>query len=139
MRNKIDIRQRIAGTDGFTIVELMVSLVLLLFISLALMQTALVGMDSTTRNMLRDEGVQIAQQKLDNLRNVQYSKLVSVYNGTSGTVTRKLRNINQVYSVSNTVTSTSTGVSIVRMNVLVSWSWRGQSYDTSLSTVRGQQ
>jgi len=138
MRNKINIGRHIGGDSGFTIVELLVSLVLLLFISLALMQTALVSMDATTKNMIRDEGIQVAQQKLDQLRNVPYDDLRSVYNGTSSTVTRKLRNINQKYAVTNTISTPGSSVAIVRMSVFVSWTWRGEIYNTTLSTVRGR-
>lgn len=138
MRIEIAYMKRMGDSAGFTLVELMISLVLLLFISLALMQTALVSIDSNTRNMLRDEGTQIAQQKLDQMRNVTYSDLKNIYNGTSGTVTRKLRSINQSYSVTNTVVEPSADVQALRMSVFVSWTWRSEVYNTTLSTVKGK-
>lgn len=126
------------GDEGFTLVELMIAIVLLMFISLALMQTAMVGIQSNTKNVIRDEATQIAQQKLDHLRNVPYDDLEGIYNGTTGSVTRTFRNIDQKYTVTNSITEPSAAVSTLRMNVTVGWTWRSVSYSTTVSTVRSK-
>ena len=52
---------------GFTLVEVMVAFVILLFVSLAMMQLGLVSIGSNITNILRDEAVSIADQRLNDL------------------------------------------------------------------------
>ncbi len=47
----------------------MIALVVLLVVSLALMQTALVSIDANMTNILRDEAVGIAEMRMNEARN----------------------------------------------------------------------
>jgi prepilin-type N-terminal cleavage/methylation domain-containing protein len=123
-------------TGGFSIVELIVAMVLLLFVALAMMQTALVSTDTNARNVLRDEGVRLASRTLDELRYEPFDDLMPVFNGSSKDVDIKLRNMEVRYTVSNTVVEVTSGTS--RIDVQVEWSWRGELYNTSVSTLRGE-
>jgi prepilin-type N-terminal cleavage/methylation domain-containing protein len=60
---------------GMSLVEVMVALVILLFVSLALMQTALVSIEANMTNLLRDEAVNIAGMRMDQVRNISYAAL----------------------------------------------------------------
>ncbi len=70
--------------DGFTLVEMMIALVIALVIFLALMQTALVGIDSNLRNVLRDEAVSIADMRMNETRNMPFNSVVSDAGSLSG-------------------------------------------------------
>jgi len=65
------------GIEGFTLVEVMIALVITLLVFLALMQTALVGIDSNMRNVLRDEAVKIAEMRMNEMRNIPFVSVVS--------------------------------------------------------------
>jgi len=75
--------QRIVFPDktGFTLVEVMIALVVVLVVFLALMQTALVGIDSNMINILRDEAVSIADERMSAHRNVPFDNVTDT-NGT---------------------------------------------------------
>ena len=60
---------------GLTLVEVMISLVVLLLVFLALLQTALVSIDSNMTNVLRDEAVNIAEEQMNIARNIDYDSL----------------------------------------------------------------
>src|SRR3990172_4640679 len=77
LNNKRGKDSRQAGMTewGFTLVEVMIALVVLLFVSLAMMQTALVSIDSNMINVLRDEAVRIAEERMSELRNVPFDNL----------------------------------------------------------------
>ncbi|MEJ2695676.1 MAG: type II secretion system protein [Candidatus Sulfobium sp.] len=60
---------------GVTLVEVMVALVVLLFVSLALMQTALVSIDANTKNSIRDEAVSVAETRINEARNLTWDKV----------------------------------------------------------------
>ena len=70
---------------GFTLVEVLISMVVLLLVSLALMQTALVSIDSNMMNILRDEAVGIAEEEMNEARGVSFSLL----GDTAGTVQKR--------------------------------------------------
>ena len=126
----------LAGSRGFSIVELMIAMVILLFVALAMMQTAMVTMDANARNVIRDEGTRLASDRLNELRYVPADDLDSVYDGSTGTEPRQIRNMTVQYTITNTVTTLATDKA-VRLDVKVEWTWRGQTYDASLSTIRG--
>jgi type II secretory pathway pseudopilin PulG len=122
------------GEGGFTIVELLVSVVILVFVSIALMQTAIVNIEFNTKNAVRDEGVRLASEKLDIMRNVS-STAVPAFDGTEGDVPRRIRNITDFnFHVANTVAAMS-GYGH-RMSVYVEWEWKGEIFNTTVSTVR---
>jgi len=62
---------------GLTLVEIMIALTLLLLVSMAMMQTALVGIGANMQNVLRDEAVRIAETRMHDARNLQFDQLVS--------------------------------------------------------------
>ncbi len=51
----------------------MIALVILMVVSLALMQTALLGIRENLRNAMRDEAVNIADQRMNELRNTDFN------------------------------------------------------------------
>jgi prepilin-type N-terminal cleavage/methylation domain-containing protein len=59
---------------GLTLVEIMIALTLLLFVSMAMMQTALVGIGANMQNVLRDEAVRIAETRMNDTRNLQFDQ-----------------------------------------------------------------
>lgn len=125
------------NNKGVSLVEVMVALLIALLVFFAMMQTALVGIDSNVRNLLRDEAVSVAQQQMDKARNVAYDALVS---GTE-TVRRNIRNLkdpdnpseNIPFNTTTTVTELSNNKQI---NILVTWQWKGTNYSHSITTIR---
>ena len=53
---------------GLTLIEVMVALIVLLLVFLALMQTALLSIDSNMINVLRDEAVNIAEEQMSDCK-----------------------------------------------------------------------
>jgi type IV pilus assembly protein PilV len=106
---------------GLTLVEVMIALVVLLIVSLALMQTALVSINANMTNVLRDEAVNIAEMRMDEARNIPFDNLVA---GALGeTVSRNLRNIaNFQYTVTRTVTDLNSDNK--QVNITVIWEWK---------------
>lgn len=104
---------------GLTLVEVMIALVVLLIVSLALMQTALVSIDSNMTNILRDEAVSIAEISMNEARNTPFNNLVGTSNST---ILRNFRNANFQYSVTRTVTNLNSDNK--QVNVTVTWEWK---------------
>lgn len=116
---------------GMTLVEVMIALVVLLFVSLAMMQTALLSIDSNMINILRDEAVSIAEMSMDEARNTAFDNLIA---GT--TTTPVQRNIRNIRDFEYTVTRSVTGSGDTRQVVItVTWNWKGNLYTHSITSI----
>ena len=106
---------------GMTLVEVLIALVVLLLVSLAMMQTALVSIDSNMLNVLRDEAVSITEMRMSEARNTSFSSLSA---GTSSTnVLRNFRNIqNFQYTVTRNVFDR--GLENKQIDIIVRWDWK---------------
>jgi type IV pilus assembly protein PilV len=121
---------------GFSLVEILISLVLLLIVFLALTQTAMVGIDSNMTNILRDEAVSIAEMEMNEARNIPFDNLAD----SNDTVPRNFRNIaNFQYNVSRIVTPL--GLNNKQIDITVQWDWKartvanGNPYTHSITTI----
>lgn len=62
--------------NGISLVEVLIALVVLLLVSLAMMQTALVSIESNMVNVLREEAVSIAEMRMNDTRNLRFTDSV---------------------------------------------------------------
>jgi prepilin-type N-terminal cleavage/methylation domain-containing protein len=133
---------------GVTLVEVMISLVILLLVFLALMQTALVSINANMNNVLRDEAVSIAEQRINEARSVPYDALISdaaalpagVDCQTTFTVgeqiERNFRNIlSKDFCTNMTVTPLGAAGDARQVNVRVIWNWKGEAFMHSITTL----
>ena len=159
--------QRIVFPDktGLTLVEVLIALVVVLVVSLALMQTALVSIDSNTRNTLRDEAVNISEMRMNEARDIPFTSLISDAStplsdfdsscdsgcndcptgfSTGKCRCRDLKNISDFKFCTN-LTCTELGgdgncatsdTDLKMVNILTGWKWKGDSYTHSITTTR---
>lgn len=144
---------------GLTLVEVMIALVILLLVSLALMQTALVSIDSNMRNVLRDEAVRIAEERMEQARNLKFTQTAtdlisdadslagadcpSGFSATGVLVERDVRSVDDFNFCTNmTVQEIGGDASLAtpdsdnrRVNITVGWRWQGADYRHAISTV----
>ena len=133
---------------GLSLVEVMIALVIVLLVFLALMQTALVSIESNTVNNLRDEAVSIAEMRMNELRNRPFDDLD--LNGAldpnpltfpDETINRNIKNI------SNFPFTTDTRIDALnsdnkQINIIVTWEWKDKTiansdpYTHSITTIR---
>lgn len=128
------------GEKGFSLVEVMIALVVVLLVSLAMMQTALVSIDSNMLNVLRDEAVSLVEERMSIDRNLALSttdfdsNLVS--DGAAVSVSRYVRNVPVPYSMQRTVTGYPAGSPTTKQVLeTVNWTWKGQAYTYSGRTL----
>jgi type IV pilus assembly protein PilV len=137
---------------GFTLVEVLVAFVVLLFVSLAMMQTALVSINSNMTNRLRDEAVGIADTRMKDLRSTTFndpalvqtgSPPVSVTENAAGAgnpFRRSFRLFTIDYIVQRQVTDIQTDlvrnlVLVKRIDVRVTWTWKGENFSHSVTSI----
>jgi prepilin-type N-terminal cleavage/methylation domain-containing protein len=138
-------KESLFSTNGFSLTEVMIALVVLLVVFLALMQTALLGIDSNTRNLLRDEAVRIAEQRMNEAKNdTDFDGLVSDNTaigsadcpggwvsrlGTNGElIERNFRNIAAFDFCTNMDVNQSINLDNKQVTLTVGWQWKGEDF-----------
>jgi type II secretory pathway pseudopilin PulG len=141
-----------------TLVEVLVALLISLMVFLALMQTALVSIDSNMRNVLRDEAVKVAEMRMNIVRSSLYGAVTSDagslascssdcptgFSGTGVCASKDVRNIPNFNFCSN-VTCIELGgdgdcstddAENKQVNITVGWKWKDEDYTHRISTVK---
>jgi prepilin-type N-terminal cleavage/methylation domain-containing protein len=116
--------------NGFSLVEVMISLVVMLIIFLGLIQGAMVTIDSNMANSLREEAVDVAYMQMNTARSTPFASLNV---GTTTTpVVRNFRNTSVSFSTAQSVATIDGNNKSV--NVSVTWNWKNQPYTFATST-----
>jgi len=122
--------------NGMSLIEVMISLVILMFVSLAVMQTALVGMNANLQNSIRDEAVNVVDLRMNELRDTGFDTIAA------GTVTetgidRNFRGTKMTYTPTRTVELIDTDTKQITMSVV--WTYRQKNYTHSVTTIMRRQ
>jgi type IV pilus assembly protein PilV len=125
-----------------TLIEIMISLVILLFVSLAVLQTAMVGMNTNLQNSMRDEAVNVVDFRMNELRSMATGTwfdggdLTVITNPTivvEPAISRTLRGAGVTYTPTRTVSSINADTKQITMSV--GWKYRGKDYTHSVTTI----
>jgi len=145
--------------EGLTLVEVMIALLVMLVVFFALMQTALVGIDSNMLNSLRNEAVNVAEIRMNEVKTKPFASIVSDSNSLSACVSdcpagfpaTGVCNPRNVRSISgfNFCTNLSCGeiggpdndcatddADNRQITIMVGWKWKGQDYRHTIATIR---
>lgn len=122
---------------GMSLIEVMIALVILLFVSLAVMKTALVGMSTNLQNSMRDEAVNVVDLRMNELRDTNFD-LISLGTATETDIPRDFRGALGVpYHPTRTVASINANTKQISMSVV--WTYRGINYTHSVTTIMRRQ
>lgn len=137
MRQLISIHNNSGNSSGFTLVELMVAMAIMLVGLLGLMYSVEIAMEHNLKNQMRGEVVRVAEEAMSDMR----SRAFDTVSSGQMVVPSKLRNINRSYTVKQTVVAipnpTPTVVSR-QYQVDVKWLYKNVSTTHSIATVRSR-
>ena len=152
---------------GLSLVEMLIAMSILLFVFLALMHVALISIDSNVKNLLRDEAVSIAEQRMTELRNLPFTTSVTnaALNDTNGvsnsvagnpaeafvlfdtskaanvdpnTTSRNLRNVYQMpFIVTKRIDDLNTDNK--QIEIKVSWDWKGEPFSHQITGIKRRE
>lgn len=118
-------------SDGFSLVEFLVAIVILMVGLLGLLQVINVAVDQNLGNVFRNEAVMVVDEMMMKKREKSFASLST---GTkNSTVNRSVRGIDKLYSVTeqvDAITSNSKQISIDAR-----WTKKGASYNHSATSV----
>lgn len=119
--------------SGFTLVELLVAMAIMLIGLLGLLQSVNIAMEYNLKNQMRNEVVRVAQDSMNYMRSRPFDFVFTPVT----TVTSTLRNINRRYTVNRSVISAGTDVS-KKYQVDVTWMYKNVPTTHSVMTVRSR-
>ena len=126
------------GNRGVTLVEVMISLVILLIVFMGLIQASLLSIQSNMRNVLRDEAVRITSDRMSALRTAAF---ISVVSSGPTPIFKNIRSVaNQEFDVTIVACDTGCGMDAdhKRMTVTTTWIWQGEKFTHSIVNTRGR-
>jgi type IV pilus assembly protein PilV len=120
---------------GMALAEMLFAMGLMTVVAVALMQSTLLVMNNNVKNELRDEAVNVAEQRMNELRNKLFTDSDLVAGVVSEpSVTRNVRAvINFPFTLERTITDINTNSKQVAL--AVQWTYRGKQYRHDVSTV----
>lgn len=132
------------NNKGMTLVEVLVAMVLSLIISLALLQTSLIGIEHNVKNSIRDEAVGIAEKRINELRSTTWPDALNPNDltDTGGvftaftvepTVKRNIRTVSVTFTPTKNIDDLDTTTK--QVTVRVSWTWKGSTFTHNATTV----
>ena len=117
---------------GFTLVEVLVAMLVLLLGMLGSLVGVIAAGDYNLGNALRNEAVKIAQEQLENTRVGRYDLIAPA----SFQIQRQLRKNPQTFQVTTTVTTNDT---LRQVNVNVQWTYKNRTHSYSAETIIRQR
>jgi len=118
---------------GFTLVEVMVALLIMIVGMLGLLESINVATEYTLKNQLRDEAVYVGEKYL----NIQKGKVFDSYSAVYGTrfEPSKIRGTGKPYSIDMSTTDLSTDpvAATKQLVVVVSWTYKGVTFQNRLT------
>ena len=106
---------------GMTLIELMISIVIMFIVFLGLTGTVMTGLEYNMRNALLDEAVSVGETRLNEIRSLPFNDIVT--SATEETVTRAVQRFNADYKVTWTVGTPAADIKQVTM--VVRWTRHG--------------
>jgi len=132
-------RTALLNNKGVTLIELMFSLVILLIASLALMQTAMLGISMNVQNAMRDEAVNVAEMRMNQLKSLPFihTDLAPVENFAEPGISRSFRGFSINYMSTRTVDDINANSK--QITLVIAWSYRGKTYSHGVTTIMRKQ
>lgn len=126
------------NNKGMSLLEVLIATLFLMVVSLALVQTSLLGFQENLRNSLREEAVRIADQRIGELRARAFTDaLLNAGPPTTATVTRNIRSFQKNYSVTTTITDLTSDNK--QITAQVDWTYKGSPFSHSTTVILGKK
>lgn len=95
------------NNQGLTLIEVMIASLIILVLFMALMQSVLLSVNMNNKNELRDASVNIAAERMRELRSLDFDDVVLADTGgasvADGTETRDFRNFSRTFTLTRTI------------------------------------
>lgn len=133
------LRPIFSRNKGFTLVEVMVAILILIVGLLGLLQSINLSMDVNLRNHLRDEAVSVGERAMNELRGKGFDNISVAsprYNYATYQVPSKIRGATKSFSVdrnSTVIHEENSNPMTKQLVVVVRWTYKGVEYENRVT------
>jgi type IV pilus assembly protein PilV len=114
-----------SDNNGFTLIEFLVAIVIIMVGLLGLLQTVNIGLQYNHENQFRQEATMLADEQISLAKLIPYNDLAT----DATAVSRKVYNGYANYSVTRTVSEVGASSAITKsIDVSISWKFKGKRY-----------
>jgi type IV pilus assembly protein PilV len=129
------------NNKGFTLVEVMVAMGIMLVGLLGLLAAVNVATEQNVNNAMRNEAMQIAEDYMNRFRSAPFTNISSLdspnaYNYAPIDERSRLRGVTKTYTVLRTGSALSSNSILLTVNV--SWEFKNTPHSQGVQTVRSQ-
>lgn len=135
LSTKLPYSYQVSGMRGFTLLEMMIAMVILMVGLLGMLTTINVAIQQSTDDQLREIAVGIGEDRIRDLARLPMNSLLTFPAETSR-VTKPFRGYSAGFNV--TRTTSALGSSSAEIKVIVSWVQKGMNHQHELRTIRSQ-
>ncbi len=121
---------------GFTLVEVMVTLMILAFGMLASVVGIMAALDHSLMNEMRNDAMKVAQEQEEAARDMPYANISAI--ATPQTIWRQVRKTPVKYTVNFStpaVAPGATGMGMTLVKFIVTWQFKNTTYSYTLQTI----
>jgi len=122
---------------GMSLIEVLAAILILMIVWLALMQMSLIGYRENMKNILRDEAINVAEVRMNELRNLLFDD--GLLDETAGTteapVERKVRASFGTFPFTPTRTISILSADTKQVTISVAWSWKKKNFTHTITSI----
>lgn len=113
---------------GLTLIEILIANFILIVVFFAIMETAMLALNTSTVNNLREMGTNIAEQEINNIKSKAFDNI-------SGTLIKTVTRSNRGGIFNFTVKQNIIKLDNVTKKIIVNvdWQWKGKKYNHSIA------
>lgn len=126
----------LSNREGFTLLEVMVAFTILMFGMMALLSATTTAIDLNFDNLLKDEAVQIADEKMRVVKSNRAATFSVPFQGLSTVTTQNSRLRGKAVTYTTKLSSSTTGGSSNLLTVLVAWKFKGVAKQHEFVTMK---
>jgi prepilin-type N-terminal cleavage/methylation domain-containing protein len=138
-------RTALRDNKGVSLVEVMISLVILLIVFMGLIQASIVSIDVNMRNELRDEAVRLSSDLMAQLRAAPFDDLNRDGAADPANPGQLNFNRNSAQTIRSAAVPYARAVNAQwldanhkQLTITTTWSWQGENMTHTISTYRGR-
>ena len=122
----------LANRSGFTLIEVLVAMVIMMVGLLGLLQSINIAMDHNVRNRLREEATNVGERIMNEYRARPFTSL----SAGSITVPSKMQGFAKSYNVNYTATGVGGSTDSRELEVVVTWSYKNTQIQHRVKSIR---